>query len=54
MVARSALSRLAPVLSNARATSSIGAKRAIQAARGYATADNEHSVRVIRSYNFIH
>ena len=49
MVARSALSRLAPTLSNARATSSVGARRAMQAARGYATADSEHSVRDLAS-----
>lgn len=44
MVARSAFSRLAPLLSNVRAAPSVGAKRAMQAAREYATADSEHIV----------
>jgi hypothetical protein len=48
MVARSALSRLAPALVNARATSSVGARTALQAARrGYATADSEHTVSMV-------
>ena len=41
MVARSALSRLAPLLSNPLA---VGARRATQHARRYATADTEHTV----------
>lgn len=45
MAARSALSRLAPALSNAsRAAPSFGTRRALQAARGYATAESEHFV----------
>ena len=44
MVARSVLFRLSPLLSNARATSSVGARRAAQHARGYATTDSEHAV----------
>lgn len=54
MVARSALSRLAPALVNARATSSVGSRRALQAAhRGYATADSEHTVSIIASLYFL-
>ena len=49
MVARSALSRLAPLLSNARATSSVGTRRALQATRAYATAESEHTVCVMVS-----
>lgn len=50
MVARSALSRLAPALVNARATYSVGSRRVLQAARrGYATADSEHTVSMIVS-----
>lgn len=42
MVSRLALSRIAPVLSNARPSSSATARRALRAARGYATADNDN------------
>lgn len=44
MVSRLALSRIAPVLSNARPSSSATARRALRAARGYATADNDNHV----------
>lgn len=53
MVARSTLSRLAPALVNARATSSVGGRRILQAARrGYATADSEHTVSMIAPLYF--
>jgi len=49
MAARSALSRIAPVLS--KASRSGRARRTLQAARGYATVEGEHSVcRITRIY----
>jgi len=45
MVARSALSRLAPVLSHARPSAR---RAALQAARGYATADSEQHTMTVR------
>jgi len=51
MVSRLALSRIAPVLSNARPSSSATARRALRAARGYATADNDNHMIVRDALN---
>ena len=45
MVSRLALSRLAPLLTSARTTSSALSRRALCRARFYATSENDHTVR---------
>ncbi|SJL01892.1 probable Pyruvate dehydrogenase E1 component subunit beta, mitochondrial [Armillaria ostoyae] len=50
MVARLAFTRLAPALANAR-SSSILSRTALRSVRGYATADNEHTMTVRDALN---
>lgn len=54
MVSRLALSRLAPVLNVARASSSAASRRVFRGARPYSTSDNDNTVSLVASCYYIH